>query len=83
MRLGNNKYDIAERLDSCESFKIDETTFETNKVSIHPMLGYDFLGKPAGNINLACKSIAGIPLVYPPFALYGDYKIQAALYLAQ
>jgi len=83
MRLGNNKYNIAERLDSCESFRIDETTFETNKASIHPMFRYDFLGKPAGNIYLPCKSIAGIPSVFPPFVLYGDCKIQAALYLGQ
>lgn len=83
MRLGNNKYNIAERLDSCESLRIHETAFETNKVSIHLMLRYDFLGRPAGNIYLPCKSIAGIPWVFPPFVLCGDCKIQAALYLGQ
>ncbi len=49
IHAGTQKEQITDQqLKSCESFKLEETAIERQKVSIHSMVKYDLLGKLAG-----------------------------------
>ena len=71
------------QLQSGESFKLEETTVESNKVFIHSMVKYDLLGKLAGNTDLTRKSIAEIlggihPVVFKKFSENPEHFIAEA-----
>lgn len=84
IHAGTQKEQITdEQLKSGESFKLEETSIERNKVSIHSMVKYDLLGKLAGNTELTRKSIAEIlggihPAVFKQFRENPEHFIAEA-----
>jgi type III restriction enzyme len=84
IHAGTQKEQITDtQLQSGESFKLEETTVESNKVFIHSMVKYDLLGKLAGNTDLTRKSIAEIlggiqPVVFKKFSENPEHFIAEA-----
>ncbi len=84
IHAGSQKEQITDsQLQSGESFKLEETTVESNKVFIHSMVKYDLLGKLAGNTDLTRKSIAEIlggiqPVVFKKFSENPEHFIAEA-----
>ena len=84
IHAGTQKEQITDiQLQSRESFKLEETTVESNKVFIHSMVKYDLLGKLAGNTDLTRKSIAEIlggihPVVFKKFSENPEHFIAEA-----
>ena len=84
IHAGTQKEQITdEQLKSGESFKLEETSIERNKVTIHSMVKYDLLGKLAGNTELTRKSIAEIlggihPAVFKQFRENPEHFIAEA-----
>ncbi|MBV5303868.1 MAG: DEAD/DEAH box helicase family protein [Chlorobium sp.] len=84
IHAGTQKEQITDiQLQSGESFKLEETTVESNKVFIHSMVKYDLLGKLAGNTELTRKSIAEIlggihPAVFKQFRENPEHFIAEA-----
>ena len=84
IHAGTQKEQITDiQLQSRESFKLEETTVESNKVFIHSTVPYDLLGKLAGNTDLTRKSIAEIlggihPVVFKKFSENPEHFIAEA-----
>lgn len=65
-----------------ESFKLTNTSTETNKVSVHSLVAYDLIGKFAEETQLTRRTIASI-LQGIDKAVFGQYKTNPEDFIAK